>query len=113
MEKMGGEKTHRLSVDEMPRHDHSGTNSTVETITIRTRPTGGALQYLGVNTYTVKYDINEQEQQYQVAPAGGQTLEVENGTVINSQYGVCPNGSGVAHNNLQPYITCHMWKRTA
>lgn len=112
-EKTGGEKTHRLSVDEMPRHDHSGTNSTVETETIHTRPTGGALQYLGISTYTVRYDVDEQTQEYLVAPAGGQTLNVENGTVINSQYGVCPNGLGVAHNNLQPYITCYMWKRTA
>lgn len=112
-EKTGGEKTHRLSVDEMPWHDHSGTNSTVETETIHTRPTGGALLPLGIRTYTVKYDVNEQTQEYMVSPAGGQTLEVENGTVINSQYGVCPNGSGVAHNNLQPYITCYMWKRTA
>ena len=111
--KMGGEKTHALSVSEMPWHDHSGTYSTVETKTIHTRPTGGRLERLGVNTYTVKYDVNEQTQEYMVAPAGGQTLEVENGTVINSQYGVCPNGSGVAHNNLQPYITCYMWKRTA
>ena len=112
-EKTGGEKTHRLSVDEMPWHDHSGTNSTVETETIHTRPTGGVLQHLGVNTYTVKYDVNEQTQEYMVSPAGGQTLSVDNGTVINSQYGVRPNGLGVAHNNLQPYITCYMWKRTA
>lgn len=112
-EKTGGEKTHRLSVDEMPWHDHSGTNSTVETVTIHTRPTGGALLPLGINTYTVKYDVNEQTQEYMVSPAGGQTLDVESGTIINSQYGVCPNGLGVAHNNLQPYITCYMWKRTA
>ena len=112
-EKTGGEKTHTLSVSEMPWHDHSGTNSTVETVTIHTRPTGGGLQHLGIRTYTVKYDVNEQTQEYMVSPAGGQTLNVENGTVINSQYGVCPNGSGVAHNNLQPYITCYMWKRTA
>lgn len=23
------------------------------------------------------------------------------------------NGKSIAHNNLQPYITCYMWKRTA
>ena len=112
-EKTGGEKTHRLSVDEMPWHDHSGTKSTVEIEPIYTRPTGGALLPLGINTYTVKYDVNEQTQEYMVSPAGGQSLKVESGTIINSQYGVCPNGSGVAHNNLQPYITCYMWKRTA
>lgn len=112
-EKTGGEKTHTLNVDEMPRHDHSGTDSTVTTETIHTRPTGGGLHYLGINTYTVKYDIDEQTQEYMISPAGGTTLDVQNGTVINSQYGVCPNGLGVAHNNLQPYITCYMWKRTA
>lgn len=111
--KEGGEKTHTLSVSEMPWHNHEGTHSTVETTTIHTRPAGGVLDHLGINTYTVQYKVDEQTQEYKVSPAGGQTLDVENGTVINSQYGVCPNGSGLAHNNLQPYITCYMWKRTA
>ena len=112
-EKTGGEKTHRLSVSEMPWHDHSGTKSTVEMQGIHTRPTGGTLLPLGISTYTVKYDVNEQTEEYRISSAGGPALEVENGTIINSQYGVCPNGSGVEHNNLQPYITCYMWKRTA
>ena len=109
--KEGGEKTHTLSVSEMPWHNHEGTYSTVEMETINTRPTSGAPASLGIKTYTVKYDINEQVEEYKVSPAGGSPLSVENGTVINSQYGVCPNGSGAAHNNLQPYIVCYMWRR--
>ena len=79
VEKTGGEKTHVLTVEEMPSHNHE--------------------------------------------------LIMRNGSVTNSYYGdpqggtggdatyqmnayIGHTGGGQAHNNLPPYITCYIWKRT-
>lgn len=35
------------------------------------------------------------------------------GRVGEYGFSIKPSGSGSPHNNLQPYITCYMWKRTA
>lgn len=75
VEKTGGEKTHKLTVSEMPKHNHTALKH-VELI----RTQGGT-------TYT--------QMQTQDTGYTGYT------------------GGDAAHNNLQPYITCYMWKRTA
>lgn len=78
VEKIGGEKTHTLTVDEMPRHNHdlSCVNESQE----------------GQNSYNPPWRYN-----------GNWTVQVF------SMY----TGGDQPHNNLQPYITCYMWKRTA
>ena len=79
VEKTGGEKTHKLTTNEMPNHGHQ-TN-----ITIGNRTQSGS----GI---------------WAAAPG-----EVDS-TWVGQAWGV---GGSAAHNNLQPYITCYMWKRTA
>lgn len=77
VEKTGGEKTHTLTVSEMPSHKH-----TVEAIG------SGATQ-----------------QELTAFNAG-------NTSGVDGYAGTDFTGGGQAHNNLQPYITCYMWKRT-
>lgn len=76
VEKMGGEKEHTLTVDEMPSHKHDFGQQFATTSSL-----SGAYGYYMI--------------------AGTQTDVIKN------------TGGNQPHNNLQPYITCYMWKRTA
>ena len=77
VEKTGGEKTHTLTINEMPSHKHTQ-------------------NYVGVKWYqhgtSGNYDVSSALEPYR---------------------GTDKTGGDKPHNNLQPYITCYMWKRTA
>ena len=74
VEKTGGEKTHTLSVNEMPSHTHM-----LHLVSTQLGNGGG----MWGTTYS-QYDGNVD---------------------------TYSTGGSQAHNNLQPYITCYMWKR--
>lgn len=85
IEKTGGEKTHRLTIEEIPDHTHRLPMSV----------TSG--DYLGAHDY-VQY-------------GGYQNGTTEkNGSWYSSVESV---GKGQPHNIMQPYITCYMWKRVS
>lgn len=77
-EKTGGEKTHTLTEDEIPRHRH----------------------YAGVRWST---------------EPGASYMYGSNGAGTGAEYDSVQGftGGNQSHNNLQPYITCYMYKRTA
>ena len=79
VEKTGGEKTHTLTVNEMPSHRH--------TLLIKTAGSG----------------TNEKYQW------GADSVQKDNMGDNFTDY----VGGGQSHNNLQPYITCYMWKRVS
>ena len=75
VEKTGGEKTHTLTISEMPKHRHAASYGDTE---------GG----------------------------DGSGYRYSNTTGTSTQI-VQEAGGSQAHNNLQPYITCYMWKRVS
>ena len=107
--KEGGEKTHYLSVSEMPSHSHEGTYTDPKSDTTGKPDDNG--EYSDTK-YSVHYDVTESGMRY-VETSSGMVVPIPLSNVIESIHGVYPNGGSQAHNNLQPYITCYMWKRTA
>ena len=84
VEKTGGEKTHVLTLSEMPRHFHTMDSAVSIKDSIVSNDTG-LYQGSGAITFTTI----------------GKVVKTDDA------------GEGIGHNNLQPYITCYMWKRTA
>ncbi len=84
----GGSATHTLTVDEMPRHNHN---------------------FQGGNGFGTSADLGKSGSAYP-AKAGYNmgSAYYSQGYIVISY-----NGNGVAHNNMPPYLTVYMWKRTA
>ena len=90
-EKTGGEKRHTNTIEETPKMKFSFSGTT-----------GGANVVAGVNNGDVKLQGASSGWGFKSATHthafSGQTNEL---------------GGGQSHNNMQPYITVYMWKRTA
>jgi microcystin-dependent protein len=101
VEETGGAKTHTLTTNEMPSHNHGGaTGNNVVGADYDSVPTN----YYDTTVWGLK---NEAGVGYD-----GRVM-VSNFTSESHNHSITPQGGGAAHNNLQPYITVYMWKRTA
>ena len=111
VEKTGGEKTHTITTSEMPSHTHSVKAQTATT------STNGKHTHSGYSNQDIASGTSAKNR---IVKGGDNTISgflLENGdhshtvTIPASTSG--STGSGVGHNDLPPYITCYMWKRTA
>ena len=93
----GGEATHQLTVGELPSHNHTAsTNITGE-------HTHGYINGAQASGTKGDWDSDGARNTVQTTSAGNHSHTI---TVNNT-------GSNTAHNNMQPYIVCYIWKRSA
>ena len=115
-EDTGGEKMHTLTVDELPEHNH---DVTVESKELK----GSVWNFVGQNA---NYGPgNSTSGVFSKGGDGtcfypsstGKATGINDGFAMDATHNhtasASNTGSGMAHNNMPPYITVYMWKRTA
>ena len=119
VEKTGGASTVTLTTEQIPKHTHWVSGSTNET--------GRHFHYENDKLWANQPATTGSAAQHQVPCSGGvwftcRTQEggmrAELSTDLDGLHShtfkstSSSSGSGNSHTNLQPYITCYMWKRT-
>lgn len=114
-EQTGGEKTHTLDFEEMPEHNHRITIDNKELTGSVWNFTGQNATYGPGNSTSGVFSKGGDGTCFYPSATGkatgisdGFTLDASHTHTATASY----EGGGEAHNNMPPYITVYMWKRT-
>lgn len=133
VEKTGGASTHTLSEEQIPMHSHGLNEHThsIPNLSGKTNNTGNHTHRHGNSNDHGFASFNDSTGETRVGystdyvyPAGynkqtqstgahEHTVTTNASTTGKASGNTESVGSGKSHNNLQPYITCYMWKRIA
>lgn len=115
-EDTGGEKTHVLTVDELPEHNHDVTVENKELKGSVWNFAGQGATFGPGNSTSGVFSKGGDGTCFYPSSTGKAT-GVNDGFMLDATHDHTATsgntGSGTAHNNMMPYITVRMWKRTA
>ena len=100
VEKTGGASTHTLTTAQMPSHKHS--------YVVQNRNYSASGLHIPTEQGTCTKNVAAGSDLYALQPTFGGSEQDAYG-----YFNISVSGGGGAHNNLQPYIVCYMWKRIA
>lgn len=112
VEETGGAKTHTLTVNEMPAHDHEHDHNVAYS---------SSMPLADSRIYSDHVDDPAGTDHYVLTAAQGAgtpgMLDIQKTSAVGSNLKTWPDststGGGAAHSILNPYITVYFWKRTA
>lgn len=120
----GGEATHTLSIDEMPKHSHAGStaNNGNHSHTGTTSNNGShshglsqIKKYNDVPGYNGFWDRskNAGASGLSTDSAGGHTHTFTTSSTGGHNHSIALDGGSKPHNNMQPYLAVYMWQRVS
>ncbi|WP_251455191.1 phage baseplate protein [Veillonella intestinalis] len=114
----GGEATHKLTINEMPSHNHGTNNAGTHSHTGNTNSAGAHSH--NITDFLLRgrddnagYGNDNYRGNKATDSAGAHSHTLTTNSTGGHTHSITSTGGNAAHNNMQPYLAVYMWQRVS